>query len=81
MKVADIKAYSLPNSGMMRYSVVVPDEVYNKYRTEDNIYRIKGYITDNKKDSEGLTNELTSLLTRQLPQNNGGGFTFSSYYS
>ena len=81
LKAVSFKNYSLSNSGMMRYTVVVTDEVYNKYHTKDNNYRIKGYITDNRKDSEGLTNELTSLLSRQLPQNNGGSFTFSSYYS
>lgn len=81
LKVVSFKNYSLSNSGMMRYAVVVTDEVYNKYHRKDNNYRIKGYITENRKDSEGLTNELTSLLSRQLPQNNGGEFTFSSYYS
>lgn len=80
MKVVDFKNYSLPNSGMMRYSVVVSDEVYNKYHTKDNTYRIKGYITDNKKDSEGLTNELTSLLSRQLPKEGKDFLTYSSYY-
>lgn len=81
LKVVSFKNYSLPDSGMVRYAVVVTDEVYNKYRTTDNIYRVKGYITDNRKDSEGLTNELTGLLSQQLPQSPGGSFTFSSYYS
>ncbi|MBC8061579.1 MAG: ABC transporter permease [Clostridiaceae bacterium] len=81
LKVVDFKGYSLPNSSMIRLVVVVKDQVYNKYRTKDNIYRIKGYITDNKKDSAELTNELTSLLSEQLPKNNGDFFTVSSYYS
>jgi putative ABC transport system permease protein len=81
LKVVDFKNYSLPNSGMIRYAVVVKDEVYNKYHIGDNTFRIKGYITDNKKDSEGLTNELTGLLSRELPQNNGDSLPFSSYYS
>jgi putative ABC transport system permease protein len=66
---------------MIRRVVVVKDEVYNKYKAEDNTYRIKGYITENKKDSEGLTNELTSILSDKLPKSDGDFFTFSSYYS
>jgi putative ABC transport system permease protein len=81
MKVVDFKNYSLTNSGMMRYAVVVKDEVYNKYRTKDNTYRIRGYITDNKKDSEMLTRELTGLLSEQLSRDDTGPVTFSSYYT
>jgi len=81
MKVIDFKPYALSNSGLMRYSVVVKDEVYNKYHTKDNNYRIKGYITDNKKDSEALTKEITALLTEQLPRTEGDSSTFSAYYS
>lgn len=81
MKVVDFKEYALPNSGMLRRAVVVSDEVYNKYRSEDNTYRIKGYITDNKKDSEGLTNELNNILSGHLSKSDGSFFTFSSYYS
>ena len=80
VKVVDFKAYALPNSGMIRRAIVVSDVVYIKYQSKDNIYRIKGYITDNKKDSEGLTNELTSILSGKLTKNDGGFFTFSSYY-
>lgn len=81
MKVVDFKPYALSNSGLMRYSVVVKDEVYNKYHTKDNNYRIKGYITDNKKDSEALTKELTALLTENLPKTEGDSSAFSAYYS
>lgn len=81
LKVVDYKAYSLPNAGMTRYTVVVKDEVYNKYRNEKNLYRIKGYITDNKKDSEALTYELTSFMSKKLPQKDRNYFNFSSYYS
>jgi putative ABC transport system permease protein len=65
---------------MTRYAVVVRDEVYNKCCNADNLYRIKGYITDNKKDSEELTGELDKLLSKKLAQN-GEGVKFSSYYS
>ncbi len=81
LKVADFKGYSLPNSGMTRLTVVVKDEVYNQYHKEDNTYRIKGLITDHKKDSEELTNKLTSLFSQELSNNNGDSFTYSSYYS
>lgn len=81
MAIVAVKDYSLSNSGMMRYAVVVKDEVYNKYRIEANTYRVKGYITDNKKSSEGLTNELTNILTVKLPQDDREFFNFSSYYS
>jgi len=81
LEVVDFKAYSLPNSGMIRRAIVVADEVYNKYRAKDNIYRIKGYITNNKKDSEGLTNEITSILSGKLAKNDGSFFAFSLYYS
>jgi putative ABC transport system permease protein len=80
LKIADYKAYSLTNSGMMRYSVVVADEVYNKYHTKANTNRIKGYITDNKKDSEELTKELASLISEQPPKKDGEPVAFSSYY-
>jgi putative ABC transport system permease protein len=80
-KIVAFKTYSLPNSDMTRRVVVASDEVYKKYRTEDNTYRIKGYITDNKKDSEELTKALTSLLSEQLRENADGFLTFSSYYS
>lgn len=81
LQVVDFKAYDLPNSGMTRRVVVVKDEVYNKYLTEDNYYRIKGYITDNKKDSEDLTKELTSILSKELPQKDEDFSKISSYYS
>ncbi|GFP76536.1 FtsX-like permease family protein [Clostridium fungisolvens] len=80
LKVSDFKAYSLTNSGMMRNSVVVSDEVYNNYRTNANTYRIKGYITDNKKDSEDLTKGITKLVSEEIPQKDGEPFVFSSYY-
>lgn len=81
LKVVDYKEYSLPNTGMTRYAVVVKDEVYNKYRSESNLYRIKGYITGNKKDSEALTYELTDFMSKKLPTKAGDPFKFSSYYS
>ena len=80
LNVVGFKDYSLPNSGMTRYAVVVRDEVYNKYCKAGNLYRIKGYITDNEKDSEKLTGELDKLLSKKLIQN-GEGVKFSSYYS
>ena len=80
INVVEFKDYDLTNSSMMRYSVVVKDHVYNKYRTKDNIYRIKGYITDNKKDSEKLEKELTSLLNERIPKD-GDSIKFTSYYS
>lgn len=80
LKIVDLKNYFLTNSGMMRNSVVVTDEVYNNYHTKTNTYRIKGYVTDNKKDSEILTKELTSLLSEKLPQKEGEPLAFTSYY-
>ncbi|MDV4151338.1 ABC transporter permease [Clostridium sp. AL.422] len=80
LKVVDFKGYSLANSGMMRYSVVVKDEVYNKYHS-NNTYRIKGYITDNKNQSEELTRELESLLLEKAPQEGENFRTFSAYYT
>ncbi len=80
LKIVELKDYYLTNSGMMRNSVVVSDEVYNNYQRKDNTYRIKGYITDNKKDSEMLTKELTNLLSEQLPQKDGEALAFTSYY-
>lgn len=81
MKITVFKNYALSNSSMMRNAVVVKDEVYNKYITKDNAYRVRGYVTDNKKDSEELTNELTSLLLQELPQGNEEFFKFTSYYT
>lgn len=81
LKIVDIKDYSLTNSGMMRNAVVVSDEVYNKYKTNNNSHRIKGYVTDNKKDSEIFTNELTNLLLEKLPSNEGEAPEFSAYYT
>jgi putative ABC transport system permease protein len=80
LKVRDFKTYSLPNSGMTRRVVVVNDEVYQKYHAENNVYRIKGYITDHKKESEELTKELTSLLFKKNAEKEDA-ITFSSYYS
>ncbi|MEG0773548.1 ABC transporter permease [Clostridium sp.] len=80
LEVMDFKGYALANSGMMRHAVVVKDEIYNKFKKEENIYRIKGYNTDNKKDSEELTNELIILLSEQLPKDGDDFFKFSSYY-
>lgn len=81
MKITAFKNYALSNSGMMRSALVVKDEVYNKYSTENNAYRIRGYVTDNKKDSEELTMELTTLLSQELPQKDEEFFKFTSYYS
>lgn len=80
MKIVAYRNYALSNSGMMRNAVVVKDEVYNKYSTKNNVFRVRGYITDNKKDSEELTNELTSLLLKELPQNDEDLLKFTSYY-
>lgn len=81
LKVVDFKDYSLSNSDMMRYAVVVRDDVYNKYLRADNVYRIKGYITADKNDCEALTGELTRLLSPQLPKDDRGFIAFSSYYT
>ncbi|MDD7794345.1 ABC transporter permease [Clostridium sp. 'White wine YQ'] len=80
LKVKDYKDYSLVNTGMIRRVVVVKDEVYNKYYLKDNLYRIKGYITDNKKDSEELTNEFIRLINNKLPKTDGSYFNYSAYY-
>ena len=80
LKVKDYKDYSLANTGMVRRVVVVKDEAYNKYFTKDNLYRIKGYITDNKKDSEELTNEFISIINNKLPKTDGSYFNYSAYY-
>lgn len=81
MKITAFKNYALSNSGMMRNAVVVKDDVYIKYITKDNAFRVRGYITDNKKDSEGLTNELTSLLSQEILQSDEEFYKFTSYYS
>ncbi|WP_238883846.1 FtsX-like permease family protein [Clostridium sp. YIM B02551] len=80
LKVKDYKDYSLVNTGMIRRVVVVKDGVYNKYYAKDNLYRIKGYITDNKKDSEELTNEFISLINNKLPKSDGSYYNYSAYY-
>jgi putative ABC transport system permease protein len=80
MKVVDIKPYSLANSGMMRYAVVVKDDVFKQYHTNENSYRIKGYITDYKKDSKELTEEITNLLTKKLTPDENNAVPFSIYY-
>ncbi|MBL4933231.1 FtsX-like permease family protein [Clostridium paridis] len=80
LKVKDYKDYSLVNTGMIRRVVVVKDQVYSKYYLKDNLYRIKGYITDNKKDSEELTKEFISLINNKLPKSDGSYFNYSAYY-
>ena len=54
---------------------------FNKYSRKDNIYRVRGLITDNKEDSEEVTVELTSLLSQELQEDSEGFLKFSSYYS
>lgn len=81
LKVVDFKNYALSNTGMMRWSVVVKDDVYNKYLADGKIYRVKGYITENKKNSQELTNELTILMDEQLTHDDNDFPRYSFYYT
>ena len=81
LKVSDFKKYSLANSGFMRWAVVVKDNIYHRFLTEDNLFRVKGYITENKKEGEELDKSLTELLTKKLSSSKGDTANFSSYYA
>lgn len=80
IKIVDCKNYSLANNGMINEAIVVKDEVYNSYRKDDNVYRIKGYITANKKDSKDLTKELEGMIPKEFTKFNGDFIKFTSYY-
>ncbi len=81
LKVVDFKNYALSNTGMMRWSVVVKDDIYNKYLADGKIYRVKGYITENKKNSQELTNELTIIMNEQLTHDDSDFPRYSFYYT
>ncbi|ERI93550.1 efflux ABC transporter, permease protein [Clostridiales bacterium oral taxon 876 str. F0540] len=81
IKIVDCKDYSLANNGMINEAIVVKDEVYNSYLKDNNVYRIKGYITANKKDSKNLTKELEGIVPNEFTKFNGGFIKFTSFYN
>lgn len=77
LQIEAFKTHTLANQSMMSTVAVVKDEVYNKSYKPENVYRIKGYITDNRKDSAELTKEITALM----PKTSHWPLSYSSYYS
>lgn len=77
LKIKDFRPHTLVNQSMMPEVAIVKDEVYNKSYKSENVYRIKGYITDNRKDSEELNKEITAII----PKISHWPLTYSSYYT
>lgn len=82
LNVIDFKTYSIINQYMVRSLVVVKDELYDKYYDDVDKLRGKAYITDNKKDSKELDEEIKQLIYINRPKENGWEvLRFSSYYT
>ncbi|MFD3157787.1 ABC transporter permease [Haloimpatiens sp. FM7330] len=82
LKVIDFKPYALLNNyTLVDETLVVKDDVYNKYYNSKNVYRVKAYVTDNKKDSKNLTNSIRKIVGRKtFLKDKPWISTFSSYY-
>ncbi|MCY6371109.1 ABC transporter permease [Clostridium ganghwense] len=81
-KIIDFKSYSLVNEYIATETLVVKDEIYSKYYNHKNIFRIKAYMNDNKKDSDELTKELKKVISEYKKDSKEKTlfFQFSSYY-
>ncbi|MCY6485801.1 ABC transporter permease [Clostridium aestuarii] len=79
-KIVDFKPYSLTNRYMTFETLVVKDEIYDKYYNDSKIYKVKAYINDNKKDAEELTKELRNLVSKEYLEDEELFGKFSSYY-
>lgn len=81
-KIIDFKSYSLVNEYIASETLVVKDEVYNKYYNSKNIFRVKAYMNDNKKNSDKLTKELKKVIYQYKKDSKEKTLflQFSSYY-
>ncbi|KYH34690.1 bacitracin export permease protein BceB [Clostridium tepidiprofundi DSM 19306] len=78
--ITNFKYYPIINKGIAPRTIVVKDEIYNKYCNNNNIYSVKAYINANKKDAESLTKELNNLISKEYSNANNLFGIFSSYY-
>lgn len=84
-KKRDIKVIAHKNgivfNDFMYYDVlIVKDNVYNEAYNSGTLYRTKGYITDNRKDSAQLTDELMNFIKTQNVKKTYTGQYLSAYY-
>lgn len=63
IKIVDRKNYEPMNvSDDKTLVLMVQDEVYNKYYNKNNVFRIKGYIVENQRDSKALTKGIVKII-------------------
>lgn len=80
IKITAHKNGQIFNSYMYYDILVVKDDLYNEAYSSGTLYRTIGYITDNKKDSKELTEELTNFIKTQNVKKLRTGEYISSYY-
>lgn len=79
-KVKDLKKYSILNMVFLLRTMVVKDEVFNRYIDSGNIFRGKAYKISNENKSEELTAELTKLIGKNRSKDKTWEILFTSFY-
>lgn len=81
LKIIDSKDYPLYNELMLPRMIVIENNLYKELYKFGKIYKIRGYVTDNKKDSKKLTSDIREIIEkedlRDIPYSSG----YTSYYS
>lgn len=63
-KIVDFRDYPLFNQHILYQTIIVSDNVYEKYSLKNKSNNIDAYIIDNQKNSENLDNEVKKLYKR-----------------
>lgn len=80
LKVIDFTNETLFNQLMLPQFIVVKDDVFNQAYDNGKMFRLKLYITDNKKDSKEQTEEISTIIDKEDLNEYPFGHGYTSYY-
>lgn len=80
LKVIDFTNETLFNQLMLPQFIVVKDDVFNQAYDNGKMFRLKLYITDNKKDSKEQTEEISTIIDKEGLNEYPFGHGYTSYY-
>lgn len=80
LKVIDFTTEPLFNQLMLPQFIVVKDDMFNQAYDNGKMFRLKLYITDNKKDSKEQTEEISAIIDKEDLNEYPFGNGYASYY-
>ncbi len=65
-KIINRKEYDVMNDVFPGITLLVKDEIYNKYYNKENVLRLKGYIVENQRDSKALSKDIIRIMPSEV---------------